>query len=376
MSRRGDNIHKRNDGRWEGRYKKGRKSNGAVWYGSVYGKSYREVKDKLAFMSLNPAPEKQAKDQAETFGDILELWMQNNQVRLKGGTINKYRRLIDAHIIKELGTVKISDMTAVTINSFLTEKLINGRIAGNGGLSPSYVRSIMLIITAALKYAVSEQLCSPMKSPISKPAVQRKELVILDYVQQKKLKACLVHEINPTKAGIMISLYMGLRIGEVCALRWEDIDFADRIIHIRHTVARIYKTGENSGKRSDLIIDSPKTKTSKRDIPIPSVLFPILENLRNLSESEYVVSDTSGFVSPRTYEYRYHQILKKCGIKGINYHALRHTFATRCVEAGVDIKSLSEILGHSNVSITLNTYVHSSMELKRTQLEKITSVSI
>ena len=124
-----------------------------------------------------------------------------------------------------------------------------------------------------------------------------------------------------------------------------------------------------------LIIDKPKTKSSVRDIPIPKRLMDILVLLYEKRRSEYVISDRAGFVSPRTYEYRFHKVFEKHQIKSVNYHALRHTFATRCIEHGVDVKTLSEILGHSNVSITLNTYVHSSMERKREQLEKLARVS-
>lgn len=124
-----------------------------------------------------------------------------------------------------------------------------------------------------------------------------------------------------------------------------------------------------------MIIDTPKTPASTRDIPISSALLPILASFRSHSSSKYVVSNTNTFLSPRTFEYRYHRLLEETGITPINYHALRHTFATRCIEAGVDVKSLSEMLGHANVGVTLNTYVHSSMELKRKQLEKLTTFS-
>ena len=127
-------------------------------------------------------------------------------------------------------------------------------------------------------------------------------------------------------------------------------------------------------KRTTLIIDSPKTQSSIRDIPIPSKILPLMSELKKTSVSPYVISDKAMFVSPRTYEYRYHSFLDSCNVKQTNYHILRHTFATRCIEAGVDVKTLSEVLGHSNVSITLNTYVHSSLEMKRLQMEKATSL--
>ena len=371
MSKRGENIYKRKDGRWEARYRKGRNSAGNIIYGSVYGKTYREAKEKLMAISATPEDTIKPINQEHNFKEILCLWMENNRIRHKGATIKKYQYLIDRHILPDLGNLKLSQITSTVINSFLTRKMENGKLDKSGGLSASYVRSIMLIINAALKFAADEEMCQPLKSPVYKPVSQNNEITVLQIDEQKRLETHLISEIAPTQLGILISLHTGLRIGEICALAWEDVDIENRIIHVRHTVARIKSTDFSEGNSSKLIIDAPKTKASNRDIPIPSVLLPILKSNCTAASSKYVVSDTKDFVSPRTYEYRYHRLLEKCGIESVNYHVLRHTFATRCIEAGVDVKSLSEILGHSNVSITLNTYVHSSMEMKRTQLEKL-----
>ena len=373
MAKRGDNIRKRKDGRWEGRYKKERTVDGCIIYGSVYGKTYKEVKEKMAAIISHPLQLATPKGQGKTFGEVLNLWMDNNRVRLKGGTINKYQNLIDTHIMPELGQTKINELSATRINTFLNEKISRGRVDGSGGLSASYVRSIMLVINAAIKYAVSEQLCSPLKTPICKPSADKTELSILSAEEQKKLEASLLNNFDLTGAGIYISLHTGLRIGEVCSLAWNDIDMNKRVIHVRHTVARIRSS--SSAGSTLLVIDTPKTKASKRDIPISSTLLPILLKLKTLSSKGFLLTGTNEFIKPRTFEYRYHKILDECGITSVNYHALRHTFATRCVEAGVDIKSLSEILGHGNVSVTLNTYVHSSLELKRKQLEKLVTLS-
>lgn len=371
MSKRGENIHKRKDGRWEGRYVKGRNVNGSIIYGYIYGKTYRDVKDKLIFSCSEIKSDTFTNYQEHYFEHILNLWLENNRIRQKAATVSKYQYLIETHIAPSLGKVKLSEITSTMINSFLLQKLQNGRLDEQGGLSPSYVRNIMLVINGALKFAVDEQLCPPLKSPIFKPTVQKRELSIFSCSDQQKLESYLLSVSDPTCIGILLSLYTGLRVGEVCALSWDDIDFERHIIHIRHTVARIKSNGNTSDKSSQLILDTPKTKSSSRDIPISSALFPLLQQASQTAVSKYVVSQSNDFVSPRTFEYRYHRILKKCEIENLNYHALRHTFATRCVEAGIDVKSLSEILGHSNVSVTLNTYVHSSIELKRSQLEKL-----
>lgn len=373
MPKRGENIHKRKDGRWEGRYKKGVDDTGKTKYGSVYGRTYSEAKAKLTAILQNGFQER-ARGKERSFKEVLYLWMETNRMKHKGATEAKYQYLIDMHILPDLGHVKISRLTALTINSFLNQKLQSGRLDQSGGLSPSYVRSMMLIINSALQLAVHEQMCPPLHTPICKPSVEKKELQILSLREQKKLEAQLCSDMDTTKLGILISLHTGMRIGEVCALTWEDIDFAENIIHVRTTVTRVKKGSGNSG--THLVIDRPKTQSSLRDIPITSVLLPLLITMKQHSNSKFVLSDNGSFISPRTYEYRYHKLLERCGIPPVRYHALRHTFATRCIEVGVDVKSLSEILGHANVSITLNTYVHSSMDLKRKQIEKLATLAV
>lgn len=375
VSKRGANIHKRKDGRWEGRYWKERKPDGSIHYGSVYGKSYREAKEKMIAAARNGAVSAPtSKGQPQYFRELLELWMCNNQIRQKGGTTAKYQFMIDRHLIPDLGNVRIADLHAATINSYLNSKLDHGRIDHKGGLSASYVRTITVIIHSVMKFAAEEGLCSSLKSPIFKPALVRQDLPILSMEQQRSLERHMSANMAPINTGIMLSLHAGLRIGEVCALSWEDVDFDERVIHVRHTVARV-PDPSGTGRKTRLILDAPKTKSSIRDIPISSVLLPVLGQAKSIGCSNFVVSEEQGFTSPRTFEYRYYQVLKKCGIEKINYHALRHTFATRCIEVGVDVKSLSEMLGHANSAITLETYVHSSLQLKRAQLEKLAAAS-
>lgn len=188
-------------------------------------------------------------------------------------------------------------------------------------------------------------------------------------MEQKALEHCLTENMSAEKLLIYITLYTGLRIGEACALRWEDISLDSRLIYVRQTVSRIWSFRDGK-KDSRLVVSSPKTKSSLRNIPICSRLYTILADFPNRKTQGYIIGD-GAFTSPRTFEYRYKKILKEARLTPVHYHTLRHTFATRCIECGVDIKSLSEILGHANVAITLNTYVHSSMELKRIQLEKL-----
>lgn len=376
MSKRGLNIHKRKDGRWEGRYKKRRDSKGAIIYGYVYGKTYTETKEKLFAASIycEPEPEDCSQMNSIYFRDVLNLWMEHNNIRHKGATVAKYQFIIDKHISPELGDVLLSRLNATMINKYLAEKSENGRLDNKGGLSVSYVRTISIVINSVIQFAVSENLCQEFKSRINKPSINKSELPILSLEDQQKLELFASKCVDTTSIGVMLSLNTGMRLGEVCALSWDDVDLKNKVIHVRHTISRI-NSQPGSQHKTHLIIDKPKTKSSTRDIPISSVLYPVLVKAKSASKTKFVASETTTFTSPRTFEYRYHKLLDSCHIDSINFHALRHTFATRCIEVGVDIKSLSEMLGHSNVSITLETYVHSSMQLKRSQLEKLASLS-
>lgn len=375
MPRRGENIRKRKDGRWEARYPSGVNEKGQKTYSSVYGDTYKEAKEKRNWVLQHNNFYPKVLSNNPLFSEILALWIADNRIHLKNATIYRYSYLIETHILPELGGIHVDQITSSTINAFLAKKLSDGRIDGRGGLSTAYVRSIMLVINSALQFATENRLCNPLLTQIHKPPLQSKELAVLSKDEQMKLESVLLTDMNETKLGIYISLYTGLRIGEICALSWEDIDIANRTIYVRHTLTRI-RVNENGKTVTKNSIDTPKTKSSLRCIPICSTLVQVLNNYLPNVTSEYVVSNKAGFVSPRTFEYRYKKILKESKISFINYHGLRHTFATRCIESGVDVKSLSEILGHANVSITLNTYVHSSMELKRAQIEKLVASSV
>lgn len=369
MPRRGENIRKRGDGRWEARYPKGKNQMGRTSYGSVYGATYREVKRKRQQLLEQNVSSTARPCGDQKFGDILRRWEESNQVRLKASTTYRYHYLIETHIMPELGNWSASKITGDVINAFLAEKLQNGRKDGNGGLSAAYVRSIMLVINAALRFGATVGVCPPLTTQIHKPPQPRKELFVLSKEHQAVLEEALLSDMDGTKLGVYISLYTGLRIGEICALTWKDVDLKDKVISVRHTVVRVKNDGGSSGTR--LILDRPKTPASLRSIPICSNLLRVLNEHENPVSAGFVISGSDDFVSPRTFAYRYGKLLEANHIPHFNYHALRHTFATRCIEAGVDVKSLSEILGHANAAITLNTYVHSSMELKRAQLEKL-----
>lgn len=370
MPKRGENIRKRKDGRWEGRYITGKDELGKTKYCSVYGKTYKEVKEKMQ-LSGYTAPQKY--NQNISLYELIEMWLKNNHINHKNSTQLKYQFIIDNHIKNEIGKIPVNKLSSANINSFLNAKLENGRKDDGKGLSANYVRTMVVIIQSALKFGAQENLCSPLQSPVFKPKIEKKNINILTVSEQRKLEKYILSDMDTTKLGVFLSLYTGLRVGEVCALRWEDIDFNQQVININSTVAKIKCTDGTS--KTKLVIDKAKTKASLRTIPVPIFVCQQLMEIKRNSISEFVISDKSTFLNPRTYEYRFHKILDECGIRNINYHALRHTFATRCIETDGDYKSLSEMLGHSSVAITMDLYVHPSDDIKRKQIEKIAGLT-
>ncbi len=368
MARHGDRIRKRKDGRWEGRYKTGNNSLGRTVYASVYGRSYTEVRTKLREQEQLEQSMNTEQKVRLRFSDCAEKWLLCKKLQLKKATVHKYEYLLQKHIIPVLGDQFISTIDTCTINNFAESKLTAGNVYKGDNLSKSYVRSMVLIIHSVMTYSAQNGWCRPIPTKVYMPSSEKKELPIFSISQQRTLEKHLIANLTHTSVGILITLQTGLRIGEVCALTWEDLDFLNNILYVRATVSRI---GNPIGNGTILIIDTPKTKSSVRAIPFRNSLLNALETIKMQTTSKYVISEKTTFMSPRTFEYRYHKILKELHLPNLNYHALRHTFATRCIEYGVDVKSLSEILGHANVSITLNTYVHSSMDMKRTQLDKL-----
>lgn len=373
MARRGENIRKRSDGRWEGRYIKAHDITGKAIYGSVYAKTYVEVKRKLLEANLHTSNQAlPLKDQKKTFREVLYLWLESNRIKLKPQTYANYHYMIETHLLPSIDTMQISDVDSRFVNAFLLQKSINGRLDGKGSLSPSYVKKIAFIMNAALEYASKQNLCTLIRGEISTPPKKKRELEVLTLPEQTKLDMFLSSNFKDRDIGILLSLYAGLRIGEVCGLMCTDFNFETQTVHIRHTVERIKnmdaKVGEN---KTVLMLCDTKTISSDRIVPIPPILISRIKEIIDKGNVFLLEGGSYEFTDPRSYQYYFSKRLNEGNFRRINYHALRHTFATRCIESGMDIKSLSEILGHASVNITLNTYVHSSIDHKRNQMEKM-----
>lgn len=316
-----------------------------------------------------------AKRKSLSFREAIYLWLENNRLKLKDQTLAKYQRLIESHIIPFMGSISVKSIDISYINRFILAKSTDGRIDKQGGLAPSYVRSLVFIIKSVLCFASMNGYCSQLNQEIILPVRKKATLEVLSISEQCKLEQNLSTDISDKELGVFISLYTGLRIGEVCGITWGDIDFESATLHVRHTVERIANLNANVDEnKTKLVLSEAKTVSSDRIIPIPSRLMPFLKNRRKKDQFFVLQGCSYPYIDPRSLQYFFQTYLEKHHMRYVNYHALRHTFATRCIESGMDIKSLSEILGHSSVNITLNTYVHSSMEHKRKQLEAMTAI--
>lgn len=350
MPRKGENIYKRKDGRWEGRYKSGYTESGKAKYHSVYGHSYNEIKEKLVSLKASP-PEINHTCQL-TVKELFEEWLSAIKLQIKASTYANYKMKIDKHILPVFGGVIYEHLTAKMLHSFIETKL-------SFGLSAKYVSDIIIVFKTMVKYIAKLHGYRNTLSDVVLPKTEKKDTKLLSECQQAQLCKHLMKNIDTTSLCILLSLYTGLRVGEVCGLMWNDIDFDKSILTVRRTVQRI-STGNHKTK---LIVDSPKSQTSKRAVPIPTFIMDILRKFRS-NDNFFILSGTVNVIEPRTLQHRFKSLLKKAELPSVNYHCLRHIIATNCIQIGFDIKTLSEILGHANVETTLNRYVHSSMERK------------
>ncbi len=372
MSKKGENIYKRKDGRWEGRYIRLYDENGKAKYGYVYGKSYGDVKQRLlekkAFLSNHTEALSRC---SSLYTDVLDAWLQSTRINIKESTYARYSHLIETHIRPQLGKYPLSKISTQLIEGFIETQLNSGRLDKNGGLSAKTVTDILTIVKSTMEYARYNDLivsCHLSKLTIKK---KDKEMRVLCQSEQDALIRVLIADMDLYKFGVLLSLYTGIRIGELCALQWEDISIVNSTLKIRKTMQRIQETNIGAASKTKVIITEPKSDCSVRDIPLPSFLVEIAGQFVGHPKAFILSGERGKYVEPRTMQNHFKAYIAESGIDNANFHALRHTFATRCVEVGFEIKSLSEVLGHSNVNITLNRYVHSSFELKHTNMNKL-----
>ena len=350
MPRRGENIYKRKDGRWEGRYKCGYDDTGKARYRSVYAKTYQEVREKLH--KLKTTVIDYVSSGKRTVGELFAEWLKAVKLKVKTSTYACYHMKIIKHILPVFGGLAYEKLTVSSIHGFIDSKLKNG-------LSAKYVSDIIIVFKSMSKYVSKVHgYANPLENVVL-PKKEKKDMKLLSKSEQEKLCRLVLNKPDNTKLGILLSYYAGLRIGEVCGLKWSDIDLNKGILKVERTVQRIYENGSTK-----LIMNTPKSESSVREIPLPKFLVEILRNFKS-DDSVFILSGKETPTDPRTLQYRFKSLLKKADLPSINYHSLRHMFATNCIALGFDVKTLSELLGHATVETTLNRYVHSSMERKK-----------
>lgn len=302
-----------------------------------------------------------------TVEQIAAEWLENKKSDVKDSTISTYRYIIGRYLLPKFGNMKMEELTTGSIDELAGE-------LKQRGLDGKTVNSALMILKMLLKYADAHSYSVPERVEVRHVRERGKAAGILLPEEQRKLELYLmqdqVRQREGIRAGIILSLYAGLRIGEVCALRWENIDLHNRVLIVDKTLSRIFDPEAENGKRTRIEISSPKTESSYRQIPLPGFLCRYLRTIRR-GKRCYVLTSREKYMEPRAYTYQYKKIMKELGLEHCNYHMLRHTFATRCIEAGFDLKSLSEILGHASVNITLNRYAHPTMRTKLYHMEKL-----
>lgn len=371
MARHGENIRKRADGRWEARVLIGHRKDGRAHYKYLYGKTYREVKEKKNNLMRQGIPKSQELSASGiTCGELFDEWLRFIRPDIKESTYSKYVFAVEKHIKPELGNICLGDLTTERLDQFIYRKLTCGKLNRESeGLAPKTVVDLLSVFKLAVRFGNERGLLSSGQIAIHNPRQTLPEIHVMDEAAREKLETYLIcHTESPVCIGILLSLYTGLRIGEVCALRWEDINFDTQTLNVNKTLMRIQDLSPQAKSRTKIIVGTPKTGNSIRKIPLPEGICPFLWQLRR-SPSCYLLTGTTDYMEPRSYYNRYKKILCSLELNQYNYHALRHTFATRCVEHGFDVKSLSEILGHADVSTTMRRYVHPSMKTKREQMQ-------
>ena len=304
-----------------------------------------------------------------TTNELMTAWLDRcERERVKPRTYSRYKGLIVQHILPELGDTQIDDLGRRQISEFLTAHQADGNLRGEA-LSATSTNLMLTVLNAAFTYACDMELlpanpCDRIRRvPGPPPRVEA-----FTREEQRRLEEAIAVSEDRRLFGIRLCLYTGLRIGELLGLEWQDVDMEKGILHIGKTVYR----EKNAEGEWQLFVDRPKTAASERMVPLPGYLAEDLRIYRRGARSEFVIENKKAErMSIRSYQYLFERLTEKAGVRKLNFHALRHTFATRALECGMDIKTLSELMGHKNATITLNRYAHSMMDTKIAAMNKL-----
>lgn len=360
MARHGENIYKRRDGRYEGRYVIGKSLNGMTRFGYVYGYQYADVKKELLLKKVEYAKAASGNNGCcrSTVAEWIAAWMEEEILgSVKPSSYQTYMNLLNKHLLPVLGNMRMASVTPGVVHDFVAA-------LENSGLAHSTIRSAYRLFAEAMKSAFEEGLIQ--KNPCRKIRIQyseREEQRVLTRNEQELLrKSASTFNDLP----VLLSLYTGMRLGEVCALKWEDIDWERKTITVKRTAQRIArKAGSQNGAKTILMIGTPKSIRSQRVIPVPDFVLIKLRALMQYATGRAYIFGASSAAEPRTIQRRFGRLMKKLGISGAHFHTLRHSFATRLLELGADVKTVSVLLGHGSARATLDYYAHSLLEQQR-----------
>lgn len=302
-------------------------------------------------------------NEQKTISEIIELWKADKKLYIKKSSYSAYVLLLENHILPVFGSSM--SVTEKDAQSFVFQKL-------EQGLSHKTVKDILIVLKMVLKFGAKHKWFDYQPLEIHFPT-EREKLVIevLSRTNQKKIMNHVKEHFTFRNLGVYICLSAGMRIGEICALTWEDINTETGIIHVRKTIQRIYNI-ENGIRKTELILDTPKTKHSIREIPMSRDLLRMIKPAKKIvNNSFFVLTNDAKPTEPRTYRSYYKKLMDELGMPSLKFHGLRHSFATRCIESNCDYKTVSVLLGHSNISTTLNLYVHPNMEQKKKTIEQM-----
>lgn len=370
IARKGENIRKRKDGRYEARYQAGYKLDGKPLYKSIYAKTYSDAKQKR-LQALKTVNTETKTTKAITISDISIDWLSKQKLEVKTTSYAKYYDNVYNHILPHLGKIKVKAINQNTIDEYIKLLHEKGRKDKQGGLSSETIKLIAGTLKQIFKYTKKKYSINTLDFEYIIPKAKSKEVETLNHEEQERLTTYLVNNLDRQNLGLLICLYTGLRIGEICATRNGYIDINKKAIKVKKTLQRIKNVEVNAVTKTIVVIDEPKSDKSIREIPIADFLINKIKQFTGKDSDFILTGSAKRYIEPRTLTNRFKSVLSHLKIKDIKFHALRHTFATNAIESGCDIKTLSELLGHSDVQLTLRIYVHSNYELKKQSIENM-----
>jgi len=302
-------------------------------------------------------------NQQKQICEVIDLWKADKKLYVKKSSYAAYLLLTENHLLPAFG--QRHEIEEADVQSFVLQKL-------DSGLSQKTIKDILIVLKMILKFGAKKRWINYTPFDIQFPTVRENQgMEVLSRADQKKIMSYIQEHFTFRNLGVYICLSAGIRIGEVCALTWEDVDTDSGVINVRRTIQRIYMIEDNI-RRTELILDTPKTKNSIREIPLSKDLLRILKPFKKIvNPSFFVLTNDAKPTEPRTYRSYYKNLMRDLKMPELKFHGLRHSFATRCIESNCDYKTVSVLLGHSNISTTLNLYVHPNMEQKKKAIEQM-----